>query len=402
LGTADPDAGNVFTYSLVAGTGATDNAAFSISGNQLLIRSSPNFEAKASYAIRLRSTDQGGLFTEKALTFGVSNLQEGSAQFSLQGDGTSSLSQTLNCSLLLADPDGLQVGTAYSYSWESSTSGLSNWTVLAGTTSIYALQPADTNNYVRCTVSYTDVLGLSTSAITSTINVIGGTAVSELILGSDGIDIIDAGEGNDDLRSGTGDDFVGGGVGDDVFTATDGDGNDFLDGGAGIDTVSFNLSTSGVTVDLLTGRAVGLSSGDDKLANIENVIGSTFNDSMTGNGSINIFWGNGGSDVFSFLNRQVFGASTSDHIADFGADDKIFVSKSAFSITASVVTLATASTATALAAGLRSSSLFVYDSSNGNLYWNQNGATAGAGTGGVFAVLENKAVLTVANINLIA
>ena len=35
LTTTDPDAGNTFTLTLVGGTGATDNASFSISGNQL-------------------------------------------------------------------------------------------------------------------------------------------------------------------------------------------------------------------------------------------------------------------------------------------------------------------------------------------------------------------------------
>ncbi|MCA2620022.1 MAG: DUF11 domain-containing protein, partial [Microcystis sp. M040S2] len=39
----DPDTGNSFTYSLIAGTGDTDNTAFSIVGNQLQINNSPDF-----------------------------------------------------------------------------------------------------------------------------------------------------------------------------------------------------------------------------------------------------------------------------------------------------------------------------------------------------------------------
>ncbi len=44
--TTDPDAGNTFTYTLVAGTGDADNASFSISGANLIITNTPNFEIK--------------------------------------------------------------------------------------------------------------------------------------------------------------------------------------------------------------------------------------------------------------------------------------------------------------------------------------------------------------------
>ena len=45
--------GDTFTYSLVSGTGSTDNASFTISGNQLLTAASFDFEAKNSYSIRV-------------------------------------------------------------------------------------------------------------------------------------------------------------------------------------------------------------------------------------------------------------------------------------------------------------------------------------------------------------
>ena len=76
LGTTDPDAGNTFTYALVPGTGSADNAAFSITGNQLKINASPNFESKSSYSVRIRTTDQGGLTFEKRFTLGVNDLNE--------------------------------------------------------------------------------------------------------------------------------------------------------------------------------------------------------------------------------------------------------------------------------------------------------------------------------------
>ncbi|MFM7189395.1 MAG: putative Ig domain-containing protein, partial [Microcystaceae cyanobacterium] len=53
--TTDPNTGDSFTYSLVAGDGATDNSAFSIVGNQLQINNSPDFETQNNYSIRVKT-----------------------------------------------------------------------------------------------------------------------------------------------------------------------------------------------------------------------------------------------------------------------------------------------------------------------------------------------------------
>lgn len=76
LTTTDPDTANTFTYTLVSGTGDTDNASFNISGNALRASSSFDFETKSSYSVRVRSTDQGGLYTEKVFTINVINTNE--------------------------------------------------------------------------------------------------------------------------------------------------------------------------------------------------------------------------------------------------------------------------------------------------------------------------------------
>jgi len=76
LSTTDPDVGNTFTYSLVTGTGSTDNSFFTIDGDQLETAIAFDFETKNSYDIRVRTTDQGGLFFEKQLTINVTNVNE--------------------------------------------------------------------------------------------------------------------------------------------------------------------------------------------------------------------------------------------------------------------------------------------------------------------------------------
>ena len=74
--TTDPDTGNTFTYSLVTGTGDTDNSLFTIDGNQLKTNTTLDYESKNSYSIRVKTTDQGGLSYEKQLTVSVTNLRE--------------------------------------------------------------------------------------------------------------------------------------------------------------------------------------------------------------------------------------------------------------------------------------------------------------------------------------
>jgi VCBS repeat-containing protein len=69
--TADPDTGNTFTYTLVSGAGDTDNGSFNIDGSNLRTSAVFDYETKNSYSIRVRSTDQGGLWFEKQFTITV-------------------------------------------------------------------------------------------------------------------------------------------------------------------------------------------------------------------------------------------------------------------------------------------------------------------------------------------
>ncbi len=85
LTSADPDAGNTFTYSLVSTTPCpgTDNASFNISSSSLRSSISFNFEAKASYTICIRTTDQGGLTFDTAFTITIDDANEAPTNISL-------------------------------------------------------------------------------------------------------------------------------------------------------------------------------------------------------------------------------------------------------------------------------------------------------------------------------
>lgn len=76
LSTADPNAGDVFTYSLVAGSGATDNGWFSIGGSNLFTAAIFNYEIRSNYSIRVRSSDQAGLSTQMVFAITILNVDE--------------------------------------------------------------------------------------------------------------------------------------------------------------------------------------------------------------------------------------------------------------------------------------------------------------------------------------
>jgi hypothetical protein len=78
LSTTDPDSSDTFTYTLVAGTGSTDNASFNINGASLRASAAFDFETKSSYSIRVRTTDSANNTFEEVFSITVTDVVEGS------------------------------------------------------------------------------------------------------------------------------------------------------------------------------------------------------------------------------------------------------------------------------------------------------------------------------------
>jgi Ca2+-binding RTX toxin-like protein len=112
--------------------------------------------------------------------------------------------------------------------------------------------------------------------------------------GSDFNDVIYGSNDANKLSGEAGDDFVFGFNGNDILSG--GAGFNHLDGGVGIDAVSYDSATRGATVSLIwhTGSADGI----DSLADIENVIGSAFNDVLYGDNNDNTFDGGRGDNTY--------------------------------------------------------------------------------------------------------
>ena len=80
LSTVDLDDSAGFTYALTEGEGDSDNASFRIRDNQLLTDAAFDFETKASYQIRISTTDEGGASFSEAFTIEVTDVDEDTNQ----------------------------------------------------------------------------------------------------------------------------------------------------------------------------------------------------------------------------------------------------------------------------------------------------------------------------------
>ena len=144
-------------------------------------------------------------------------------------------------------------------------------------------------------------------------NLLVGNGGSDLLSGQAGIDTLAGGDGDDTLDGGTESDTLAGGRGDDSLQGGDHDdilsggwGRDTIDGGTGIDTVTYLLDDdertySGVSVNLATGYTTIFSGGatyadEDRLLNIENVVGTNGADTIIGNDLANVLAGADGAD----------------------------------------------------------------------------------------------------------
>jgi Ca2+-binding RTX toxin-like protein len=165
-------------------------------------------------------------------------------------------------------------------------------------------------------------------------NIFGSTGADTLrgfggndnLSGADGNDNLDGMDGDDTMRGGNGNDFASGGVGTDflygdagndiLFGGAGGDqivggdgddtimgdaGADSMFGGVGYDIVSYINEVAGVSVVLNQSRTVDVGGVATSEFNqeFEGVIGSNFNDTLSGDGGANLLEGGLGVDILN-------------------------------------------------------------------------------------------------------
>jgi Ca2+-binding RTX toxin-like protein len=186
-------------------------------------------------------------------------------------------------------------------------------------------------SYVTNVVAEDTIIGFENVIGSSESDRIYGDAKDNRLDGLNGRDTIDGRGGNDYITAGSynsndydnitgqllygndGNDTVIGGDEDDYISG--GAGTDSLDGGLGSDTLVFprvgNGGKAAVNVNLATGVGIGGDIDGDTFVNFENVIGTLYADTITGDGGNNKLYGFADSDT-------IFGGGGNDEISGDG------------------------------------------------------------------------------------
>jgi Ca2+-binding RTX toxin-like protein len=182
-------------------------------------------------------------------------------------------------------------------------------------------------------------IGAPMSAPTEAADRIYGTAAANVVFLLGGDDWYSGQGGNDEVHGQNGADTLFGDDGDDLLVG--GPGADSLNGGEGVDTADYSASSVGVYVPLGSGQPRNGDAQGDTLISIENLTGSSHNDTLLGSGGANrlkgglgadSLWGAPGDDVLEgedgndFLhggqgNDQLFGGNGDDILVGLSGAD---------------------------------------------------------------------------------
>ena len=143
--------------------------------------------------------------------------------------------------------------------------------------------------------------------------IVSGRDGNDKLAGREAVDGLDGGNGNDNLLGYGGNDVLVGGAG-----------NDRLDGGAGVDTASYVTAGGAVTAALAvtTAQSTG-GAGTDTISGVENLLGSSYDDRLTGNSGVNLIEAGRGNDQLygGAGNDVLYGGDGNDRVpGDAGAD----------------------------------------------------------------------------------
>ncbi|WP_193557233.1 cadherin-like domain-containing protein, partial [Microvirga pakistanensis] len=136
--------------------------------------------------------------------------------------------------------------------------------------------------------------GIATATVSLTVDAaatFNGTSGNDFFLGLGSAETVYGNDGNDWLDGGYGIDSLFGGAGNDTLLG--GPGADYLDGGDGVDTLGYETANAAVVVNLSTGA----DSAGDSFTGFENVVGSMYNDDLTGDAYANTLDGGLGNDT---------------------------------------------------------------------------------------------------------
>jgi Ca2+-binding RTX toxin-like protein len=225
--------------------------------------------------------------------------------------------------------------------------------------------------------------GIAAGDTFDSIESVYGSTFDDTLRGDDGANAIWGAAGDDTLEGGGGNDRLSGGAGADA-----------LRGGTGIDQVSYNDAPGGLTVDLaFSASNTGIAAGDT-FDSIENLYGSTFDDTLRGDNGANTIWGAAGDDTLEGgggRDRLTGGAGADTFAFNSPLLVANFAAVADFTTGTDTIALASAVFTAAGSSGLLATAAFfvgtqahdgddriIYNSANGNLIYDADGTGAQA------------------------
>lgn len=204
---------------------------------------------------------------------------------------------------------------------DSLTGGAGNDTLIGNLGNDTLTGGADNDRYVYNAAWNGDTIVETAGQGTDTLDFAAVNGTSTISILTTGLNI--AGSGSSVVYTGSSIEAIIGGLGNDSFNVSNGaslsGGAGTIDGGGGVNTLGYIPFTTPVTVNLNTGAATGFGG----VANIQNVIGGTQGDSITGNGGANQLEGRDGNDTLVGLggNDLLIDGTGSDSLDGGDGDD---------------------------------------------------------------------------------
>lgn len=301
VGSSDPSASAQATRQVITGT----------AGNDTINHNVPGFAADGSWSKTLH-LDVSGFSTLSSITLTKQNTPGLTFNIqSLAGSGLTVTQQNANTWVVAGSDAILENGADLEivYSVASDSAAVDDiafilQAVASGTAGLFNFEISTQFNF-----KYTDTDNAADFAQVTPagdkIMVLPARGVGYDINAGAGDDVVYAGAGDDIIEGGNGNDALYGESGDDVLIG--GEGGDSLDGGSGNNTASYENAGMGLTASLTTGLADIVLSGDaagDTYANIQNLIGSAFDDILVGSMAANVLVGGSGNDVLEGIGGQ--------------------------------------------------------------------------------------------------
>lgn len=181
LETADSNTGDTFTYSLAAGSGDTDNGSFLISGNTLKLTVTPDYETKSSYSVRIRATDNGGLFFEKSFTILITDVNEAPAGISLSN---SSIAENQTAGTVVGTLSGMDpdLGDSLTYSLPSGLNDNSSFLITGNKLKLNITADYESKSSYSVTVRVTDSASHTCDTVFTILIINGNDAPQDITL----------------------------------------------------------------------------------------------------------------------------------------------------------------------------------------------------------------------------